>query len=101
MTSSLSWASSNDATGVVDCQVLVVEPNKTAQRLAALGLESAVQSLSSYGHGMPAGHSRYSVRDQQDTYQGAKYGVVVSLRTWSKGCEESIGLPVQFTEECE
>ena len=63
--------------GVIDCQVLVVEPNKTlSYAWGALGLESVVTfTLTPTRTGT---HLRMEQtgfrRDQQQNYQGAKYG---------------------------
>jgi uncharacterized protein YndB with AHSA1/START domain len=63
--------------GVIDCQVLVVEPNKTlSYAWGALGLESAVTFTLTP---TPAGtHLRMEQTgfqpEQQQAYQGAKYG---------------------------
>ncbi|HEY5347581.1 MAG TPA: SRPBCC domain-containing protein [Rhizomicrobium sp.] len=63
--------------GVVDCQVLIVEPNKTlSYAWGTLGLESAVTfTLTPAGMGT---HLRMEQSgfgpDQQQAYQGAKYG---------------------------
>ena len=63
--------------GVVDCQVLVVEPNKTlSYAWGALGLESAVTfTLAPTGTGTRLRMEHLGFRpDQQQNYQGAKYG---------------------------
>ena len=63
--------------GVVDCQVLVVEPNKTlAYTWGALGLETAVTfTLTPAGKGT---HLRMEqtgfTRDRPQNFAGAKYG---------------------------
>jgi uncharacterized protein YndB with AHSA1/START domain len=63
--------------GVIDCRVLVVEPNKTlSYAWGALGLESAVTFTLTP---TPAGtHLRMEQTgfqpEQQQAYQGAKYG---------------------------
>ncbi|GLQ99190.1 SRPBCC family protein [Dyella mobilis] len=63
--------------GSVDCQVLVVEPNKTlSYTWAALGLESVVTwTLTAAGKGTHLRMEQIGFRpDQQQAYQGAKYG---------------------------
>jgi uncharacterized protein YndB with AHSA1/START domain len=63
--------------GVVDCQVLVVEPNKTlSYAWGALGLESAVTfTLTPAGTGTHLRMEQSGFRpDQPQAYQGAKYG---------------------------
>jgi uncharacterized protein YndB with AHSA1/START domain len=63
--------------GVVDCQVLVVEPNKTlSYTWGALGLESVVTfTLTATGTGTHLRMEQTGFRsDQQQSYQGAKYG---------------------------
>jgi uncharacterized protein YndB with AHSA1/START domain len=63
--------------GVIDCQVLVVEPNKTlSYAWGALGLESVVTFTLTP---TPAGTQLRMVQtgfrpDQPQNYQGAKYG---------------------------
>ena len=63
--------------GVVDCQILTVEPNKTlSYAWGALGLESVVTfTLTPTSTGT---HLRMEQRgfraDQQQAYQGAKFG---------------------------
>jgi uncharacterized protein YndB with AHSA1/START domain len=63
--------------GVVDCQVLVVEPNKTlSYAWGALGLESVVTftvTPTKTGTHLRMEHSGFR-SDQQQAYQGAKYG---------------------------
>jgi uncharacterized protein YndB with AHSA1/START domain len=63
--------------GVIDCQVLVIEPNKTlSYAWGALGLESVVTfTLTPTGTGthLRMEHSGFRP-DQQQNYQGAKYG---------------------------
>jgi uncharacterized protein YndB with AHSA1/START domain len=63
--------------GVIDCQVLIVEPNKTlSYTWGALGLETAVTftltptSTGTHLHMEQTGFRR----DQPQNYQGAKYG---------------------------
>jgi uncharacterized protein YndB with AHSA1/START domain len=63
--------------GVIDCQVLVVEPNKTlSYSWGALGLESAVTfTLTPTPTGTLLRMEQTGFRpDQQQAYQGAKYG---------------------------
>jgi uncharacterized protein YndB with AHSA1/START domain len=63
--------------GVVDCQVLAVEPNKTlSYAWGALGLESAVTfTLTPTGTGTHLRMEQSGFRpDQPQAYQGAKYG---------------------------
>jgi uncharacterized protein YndB with AHSA1/START domain len=63
--------------GVVDCQVLVVEPNKTlSYTWGAPGLESAVTfTLAPMATGTHLRMEQTGFRpDQQQNYQGAKYG---------------------------
>ena len=63
--------------GTVDCQVLEVEPNKTlSYTWAALGLESVVTwTLTPTGTGTHLRMEQSGFRpDQQQAYQGAKYG---------------------------
>ena len=63
--------------GVIDCQVLVVEPNKTlSYAWGALGLESAVTfTLTATPTGTHLRMEQTGFRpDQQQAYQGAKYG---------------------------
>ncbi len=63
--------------GAVDCQVMAIEPNRTlTYTWAAMGLESVVTwTLTATGAGT---HLRMEQsgfrRDQQQAYQGAKYG---------------------------
>ncbi len=63
--------------GAVDCQVLAVEPNKTlSYTWEALGLESVVTwTLTPSGTGTHLRMEQSGFRpDQQQAYQGAKYG---------------------------
>ena len=63
--------------GAVDCQVLTVEPNKTlSYTWAAMGLESVVTwTLTPTGAGTHLRMEQSGFRgDQQQAYQGAKYG---------------------------
>jgi uncharacterized protein YndB with AHSA1/START domain len=63
--------------GAVDCQVLVVEPNKTlSYTWAAHGLESVVTwTLTPTGAGTHLRMEQSGFRpDQQQAYQGAKFG---------------------------
>jgi uncharacterized protein YndB with AHSA1/START domain len=63
--------------GVVDCQVLAVEPNKTlSYAWGALGLESAVTfTLTPSGTGTHLRMEQSGFRpDQPQAFQGAKYG---------------------------
>jgi uncharacterized protein YndB with AHSA1/START domain len=63
--------------GSVDCQVLVIEPNKTlSYTWAAMGLESVVTwTLTPTGAGTHLRMQQSGFRgDQQQAYQGAKYG---------------------------
>ena len=63
--------------GAVDCQVLVVEPNKTlSYTWAAFGLESVVTwTLVPAGTGTHLRMEQSGFRaDQQQAYQGAKFG---------------------------
>ncbi|HWW07265.1 SRPBCC domain-containing protein [Collimonas sp.] len=63
--------------GVVDCQVLAVEPNKTlSYAWEALGLKSVVTwTLTPAGTGTHLRMEQSGFRpDQQQAYQGAKYG---------------------------
>jgi uncharacterized protein YndB with AHSA1/START domain len=63
--------------GAVDCQVLVVEPNKTlSYTWAAHGLESIVTwTLTPTGTGTHLRMEQSGFRpDQQQAYQGAKFG---------------------------
>jgi uncharacterized protein YndB with AHSA1/START domain len=63
--------------GSVDCQVLVVEPNKTlSYTWGALGLESVVTwTLTPTSTGTRLRMEQSGFRpDQQQAYQGAKYG---------------------------
>ena len=63
--------------GVVDCKVMAVEPNKTlSYTWAAMGLESVVVwTLTPSGTGTHLRMEQSGFRpDQQQAYQGAKYG---------------------------
>ena len=63
--------------GVIDCQVLVVEPNKTlSYAWGALGLESVVTfTLTPTPAGTQLRMAQTGFRpDQPQNYQGAKYG---------------------------
>jgi uncharacterized protein YndB with AHSA1/START domain len=63
--------------GSVDCQVLAVEPNKTlSYTWAAYGLESVVTwTLTATSTGTHVRMEQSGFRgDQQQAYQGAKYG---------------------------
>ena len=63
--------------GAVECQVLVVEPNKTlSYTWAAMGLESVVTFTLTATSGGTRLHMEQSGfrEDQQQAYQGAKYG---------------------------
>jgi uncharacterized protein YndB with AHSA1/START domain len=63
--------------GAVDCQVLAVEPNKTlSYTWAAMGLESVVTwTLTPTNTGTHLRMEQSGFRpDQQQAYQGAKYG---------------------------
>src|ERR1700742_551438 len=63
--------------GTVDCQVLTVEPNKTlSYTWAARGLESVVTwTLTPTSSGTRLRMEQLGFRaDQQQAYQGAKYG---------------------------
>ena len=63
--------------GVIDCQVLVVEPNKTlSYAWSALGLESVVTfTLTATGNGTRLRMEQTGFRsDQQQAYAGAKFG---------------------------
>jgi uncharacterized protein YndB with AHSA1/START domain len=63
--------------GVIDCQVLVVEPNKTlSYAWGALGLESVVTfTLTTTPAGTHLRMEQTGFRpDQPQNYQGAKYG---------------------------
>ena len=63
--------------GAVDCRVMVVEPNKTlSYTWAAMGLESVVTwTLTSTSTGTRLRMEQVGFRpDQQQAYQGAKYG---------------------------
>jgi uncharacterized protein YndB with AHSA1/START domain len=63
--------------GVIDCQVLAVEPNKTlSYAWGALGLESAVTfTLTATPTGTHLRMEQTGFRpDQQQAYQGATYG---------------------------
>jgi uncharacterized protein YndB with AHSA1/START domain len=71
-----------DVNIVVDCQVLVVEPNKTlSYTWAAYGLESVVTwtlTPTSTGTNLRMEHSGFRL-DQQQAYQGAIHGWQVFL----------------------
>ena len=63
--------------GAVDCQVLAVEPSNTlSYTWAAMGLESVVTwTLTATGTGSHLRMGQSGFRpDQQQAYQGAKYG---------------------------
>jgi len=63
--------------GAADCQVLIVEPNKTlSYTWAAMGLKSVVTwTLSPTGTGTHLRMEQSGFRpDQQQAYQGAKFG---------------------------
>ena len=63
--------------GAVDCRVMAVEPNKTlTYTWAAMGLESVVTwTLTAAGTGTHLRMEQSGFRpDQQQAYQGAKYG---------------------------
>jgi uncharacterized protein YndB with AHSA1/START domain len=63
--------------GTVDCQVMAVEPNTTlSYTWAAMGLESVVTwTLTPTGTGTHLRMEQSGFRpDQQQAYQGAKYG---------------------------
>ena len=63
--------------GAVDCKVMAVEPNKTlSYTWAAMGLESVVVwTLTPSGTGTHLRMEQSGFRpDQQQAYQGAKYG---------------------------
>ena len=63
--------------GAVDCKVMAVEPNKTlSYTWAAMGLESVViWTLTPSGTGTHLRMEQSGFRpDQQQAYQGAKYG---------------------------
>ena len=63
--------------GAVDCRVMVVEPNKTlSYTWAAMGLESVVTwTLTPTSTGTRLRMEQVGFRpDQQQAYQGAKYG---------------------------
>ena len=63
--------------GTVDCQVMAIEPNKTlSYTWAAMGLESVVTwTLTPTGTGTHLRMEQSGFRtDQQQAYQGAKYG---------------------------
>ena len=63
--------------GAVDCRVMAVEPNKTlTYTWAAMGLESVVTwTLTATGAGTHLRMEQSGFRpDQQQAYQGAKYG---------------------------
>jgi len=63
--------------GVIDCQVLVVEPNKTlSYAWGALGLETVVTfTLTATSTGTHLRMEQTGFRpDQPQNYQGAKYG---------------------------
>jgi uncharacterized protein YndB with AHSA1/START domain len=73
----LRKAPNPDVSIVVDCQVLVVEPNKTlSYTWEAYGLESVVTwTLTPAGTGTRLRMEQSGFRpDQQRAYQGAKYG---------------------------
>lgn len=73
----LRKAPNPDVSIVVDCQVLVVEPNKTlSYTWEAYGLESVVTwTLTPAGTGTHLRMEQSGFRpDQQRAYQGAKYG---------------------------
>lgn len=63
--------------GVIDCRVLIVEPNKTlSYTWGALGLETAVTFIltpTSTGTHLRMEQTGFR-RDQPQNYQGAKYG---------------------------
>jgi uncharacterized protein YndB with AHSA1/START domain len=63
--------------GVIDCRVLVVEPNKTlSYTWGALGLESAVTftlTATATGTNLRMEHTGFPP-DRPQNYQGAKYG---------------------------
>ena len=66
-----------DVNIVVDCQVLIVEPNKTlSYTWGAMGLESVVTwTLTPTSTGTHLRMEQSGFRpDQQQAYQGAKYG---------------------------
>ena len=63
--------------GVVDCQVLVIEPNKTlSYKWDSMGLESTVTwTLTPTGTGTHLRMEQLGFRpDQQQAYQGATFG---------------------------
>ena len=63
--------------GAVDCKVMAIEPNKTlSYTWAAMGLESVViWTLTPSGTGTHLRMEQSGFRpDQQQAYQGAKYG---------------------------
>ena len=63
--------------GAVDCQVMAIEPNRTlTYTWAAMGLESVVTwTLTATGAGTHLRMEQSGFRkDQQQAYQGAKYG---------------------------
>ena len=73
--------------GAVDCQVLAVEPDKTlSYTWAAYGLESVVTwTLTPTSTGTLLRMEQAGFRpDQQQAYQGAKYGGRSSLGPWSR-----------------
>ena len=73
--------------GAVDCQVLAVEPNKTlSYTWAAYGLESVVTwTLTPTSTGTHLRMEQSGFRpDQQQAYNGAKYGWQKFFATWSK-----------------
>ena len=66
-----------DLNNVVDCQVLIVEPNRTlSYTWAAYGLDSVVTwTLTPTGTGTHLRMEQSGFRpDQQQAYQGAKHG---------------------------
>jgi uncharacterized protein YndB with AHSA1/START domain len=74
---SLSMDPQPNWNGVIDCQVLVAEPNKTlSYTWSALGLESAVTfTLTPTPTGTHLHMEQKGFRrDQPQNYQGAKYG---------------------------
>ena len=73
--------------GVVDCQVMAVEPNKIlSYTWAAYGLESVVTwTLTPTSTGTHLRMEQSGFRpDQQQAYQGAKYGWQKFFATWSR-----------------
>ena len=79
-----------DVSIVLDCQVLVVEPNKTlSYTWAAYGLESVVTwTLTPTSTGTRLRMEQSGFRpDQQQAYQGAKYG----WRTFFGKLEQVLG----------